>query len=119
MYYIAYPTWNWAIEWKKTPNSEIEIIEEDGDNKPVLLQDTWLKDKNWKSIYEWDVVLYNYFERLSELSVVSYFEWWWYWIDGCDEYLYKFIDKNTSNVDIKIIWNIYELSSNYFKYIWR
>lgn len=85
-------------------------------------QYTWLKDKNWKEIYFWDLiehqafiyeVVWNYdhiwFKQIKVVDWVDksiYTDWW-----EClkQDYWKYFKIKNLFNFDsCKIIWNIYE-----------
>lgn len=69
-----------------------------------IMQFTWLKDKNWVDIYEWDVVARNHMWiwRMTKHIVKreSVDTWWWY---ISVEYVWY------QDVSFwEVIWNIYE-----------
>lgn len=58
MYPIAYPTWNGATEGKINFNdTTAELIDEDGDDKPILMQFTGILDKNGVEVFEGDMIV--------------------------------------------------------------
>lgn len=69
-----------------------------------IMQSTWLTDKNWKEIFEWDIVIgIKWDERAPRYEV--YFD---------EEILAYFIRNSKTNFhlcdlrEIEIIWNLYE-----------
>ena len=56
--------WGWDYFWD--------------DEDALVMQYTWLKDKNWKEIYEWDVIAY------ADINL-GYVCFWECWIN-CNEY---------------------------------
>lgn len=72
------------------------------DKSAIIMQYTWLKDKHWKEIYEWDLIIDNnqqhsWYNKIIEVEITPYKtttkqESLWYWAWEWYE----------------VIWNIYE-----------
>lgn len=74
----------------------------------IRRQYTWLKDKNWIEIYDWDIV---YFDEYSKSGIVVYLK---------AKYMIKRLDKNRPRYvpeytelsyrehEISVTWNIYQ-----------
>lgn len=108
------PEWNIILSkhWKKF------FIED----KIELIKSTWLKDKHWKSVYEWDIVEFNshfdknkkYVEMVKYVEDENYWGWNVRWVNIKNEwYRYCFDETDFSWYinkwnEFKIIWKIYE-----------
>jgi uncharacterized phage protein (TIGR01671 family) len=97
--------WNnwWCNYW-----SQSDIIKAVWRNDVAIMQYTWLKDKNWKEIYEGDIVKYKAFtedRKLKEMVKSVFFD-----VDfGCFMLWTEECMRNLATDDDKeIIWNIYE-----------
>ena len=92
----------WLIR-VKTYNFEEDLWQDTAE----FLQFTWLTDKNWKEIYEWDKVVWNF--TYAEICLVIWDEkrCWFYlkpieWFSASDKYF------KMNSCKPEIIWNIYE-----------
>lgn len=89
------------------------------DKSSKLLSFTWLQDKNWVDIYEWDIVKF----KTIWLSYIMEVKWKWdehcwlryifecqnNWQNKCfPENTIIDFDMNKNEIDIEFIWNIYE-----------
>lgn len=96
-----YKNWGWLNDVK------LKDIE--------LMQYTWLKDKNWKEIYEWDLIELQH-NCWSTICEVIYGNWAYYaksigWPSkDTMMWLYTSEFNNPNYLKVEIIWNIYENS---------
>ena len=106
--------WNWLNEdWTWRNINKYSIKDDNGtifDNikSETIWQYTWLKDKNWKESFEWDVFIYN-----DKKYVIKYHDTfaWFYWETLDWKWIYKYDCDLEWFDDCEIIWNIYEDSN--------
>jgi len=95
LYAIKYKDdWTFILIWDEISSETVNI---DDCN---LMQYTWLKDKNWKKIYEWDIVKVWDYEWLEIVFQDGRFIPL-LWED--DEY-----EDDWTRETLEVIWNIYE-----------
>lgn len=67
-----------------------------------LMQSTWLRDKNGRDIYEWDIVANLFYEGKKSLVIERENEYWGFNIS-------YFLQECVINKDTReVVWNIYE-----------
>lgn len=98
---IRFRAWDWRVFLPKTA-----LISFDWNwqlNKDLIItQYTWLNDKLWNPIYEWDVVI----DRFSNKKTII--KWTPDTYDWDSIYCSGYFTESYSKDDIEIIWNIYE-----------
>ena len=90
--------WVFVLVWDEISSTTYNI------NDITLLQFTWLKDKNWVDIYEWDIVrhkLSDYHWYINSVVERREFEWWPVVWEPATIWYQVFYEA-------EIIWNIYE-----------
>ena len=70
-----------------------------------LLQYTWLDDKNWKEVFEWDLIKYSWNSRVREVyfdDVKLQFKM------RCKDIYWYHTTYGMTDLVTKVVWNIYE-----------
>lgn len=100
------PVFVWWLQVPMVHNNNFDIVNLCAHTEEYhIMQYTWLKDKKWKEIYEWDIV--NIYWK-KEYNAIIIYEW-------CEFKKKYIIDNKTWNLEIlikatEVIWNIYENS---------
>ena len=103
--------WEVTYRWDKCSKYFWENIDDFDLEQAKLMQYTWLKDKNWVEIYEWDIVYDKRNDKYAEVKMNNFWRWSLFWKDWDRmneyhwEYIFSWINPDNS---IEVIWNIYE-----------
>ncbi len=72
------------------------------------MQYTWLKDKNWKEIYEWDIVLFEEYNKTA-LVVYERAKYVLQWLDkDRPAHIPSTTELSYREFETNVIWNIYQ-----------
>lgn len=92
--------------WEMLYNVWFDSTCQNWDNWIIFLQYTWLNDKNWKEIYEGDII-----KKTNNLYIMTYDEVFArYFLDG-DRWIFDIQAEYTEKEELdnfEIIWNIYQ-----------